>query len=83
MSLATVLCFFIGYGISGILTLDNVYFIILFINCNLPQVHSYISNTVKFYNSYQKREKKKIEQSTLVGQLLPPHVFHPITLVTL
>lgn len=79
MSLVTVLCFFIGYGISDNLTLDNVYFIILFIFCNLPQVHSYISNTVKFYNSYQKREKKKIEQSTLVGQLLPPHALEKLT----
>jgi len=66
--------FFVTYGLKGILDIQNVFFFVLFTLANLLHVFLYFRMNIKFYNSLQVREKRRLEQSGLVSQLLPVHV---------
>ena len=74
MTLFVVITFFVSFGIKDYLEIESIFFFCVFVIINIIQVYVYLRHQIKFYNSLQIREKKKIEQSSLVGQLLPPHV---------
>jgi len=70
----SVAIFFISFGVEGKLNISNVFYFWIFLIANLIQKYIHIKDELRFYKNIRLREKRKIEQSGLVGQLLPLHV---------
>jgi len=71
---SAVVIFFIRYGIEGELGIANVFYFWIFIIAILIQKYIHIKDELRFFKNIRLREKRKVEQSELVGQLLPLHV---------
>jgi len=61
-------------GIKGILTLEYMILFIAFIIFNLVKIHGKLHNQIKNFNQLRKNEAHRVEQESLVSQLLPLHV---------
>jgi len=70
--------FFITYGTQNMLNIHNIFFYLVFVVIDIVQVRIHMKHNIKFYNGIQIREKRKLEQGFLVGQLLPPHAIEKL-----
>ena len=61
-------------GLKGILTLEFVILFWAFIVFNMVKIHGKIHNNIKNFNILRKNESRRLEQESLVSQLLPLHV---------
>lgn len=66
--------FFIAFSIEDALNISNIFHLWVFIFINVSLKYTHLQDEIKFYNNAKMREKRKNEQSGLVGHLLPIHV---------
>ena len=68
-----VVMFFIAFSIESALNISNIFHLWIFIFINMSLKYTHLQDEIKFFNNAKMREKRKTEQSGLVGHLLPIH----------
>ncbi len=65
--------FFVAFSIESVLNISNIFHLWIFIFINMSLKYTHLQDEIKFFNNAKMREKRKNEQSGLVGHLLPIH----------